>query len=77
MKKNFFKATVAVFLFLSVGVTVWKSQHSKHVDDLVLANVEALADTEITDGQWVVTIYSTDHWKCDNGGAVCCPGYDC
>lgn len=44
------------------------------LNDLALSNVEALADNEIGNGRWIVTVYSPSHWKCDPNGGASCPG---
>ena len=42
--------------------------------EIALKNVEALADNEIGNGRWIVTVYSPSHWKCDPNGGASCPG---
>lgn len=53
---------------------MFNAQKSNTLSDVALANVEALADEEIGPGNWIVTLYSLSHWKCDPGGNVSCPG---
>ena len=26
---------------------------------------------------FIITIYSPDHYRCDRGGSMCCPGFPC
>lgn len=72
MKTNFIRGTFVAAIALMA--TVYASQQEKTMSDLALANVEALADEEIGNGKWIVTVYSTSHWKCDPNGGASCPG---
>lgn len=48
MKKNFLKATLVAAFALVAGYNVYSSQKVNGVSDLALANVEALACTEVS-----------------------------
>ena len=50
MKKNILKATLVAAFALIAGFNVYNSQKSDVMSELALANVEALADCEITKG---------------------------
>jgi hypothetical protein len=50
MKKIFSIMTVAAALF--TGYSTYKGQHSYELNDIALANVEALADTEGNQPEW-------------------------
>ena len=74
MKRNIIKAALfAVFAFVA-GYGVYTSQKETAMSDLAVANVEALAREEIGNGIWIVTVYSTSHWRCDPNGGASCPG---
>lgn len=64
-----------------MGTFAYQNQKSVKHSDLALDNIEAISSsessTEITSGDWIVTVYSPNEWKCDKGGGACCPGYDC
>ncbi|WP_373726209.1 NVEALA domain-containing protein [Bacteroides heparinolyticus] len=56
---------------------VWVNKSLKsnaNLSDLALANVEALTQSEIGDGRWIVAVYSPSHWRCDPNGGASCPG---
>lgn len=74
MKKNIIRTAFVAAFVLMAGYSVYTSQQEKTMSDLALANVEALADEEISNGKWIVTVYSTSHWKCDPNGGASCPG---
>ena len=74
MKKNILKVAFVTAIALVSGINVFNAQKSNTLSDVALANVEALADEEIGPGNWIVTLYSLSHWKCDPGGNVSCPG---
>ena len=48
MKKNILKATVVAAFALVVGFNVYNSQKSDVMSELALANVEALAESELS-----------------------------
>ena len=74
-KKILSGAISSLALLASVSYGVNKRMKSNiELSDLVLSNVEALADHEIDNGIWVVTVYSPDHWRCDPNGGASCPG---
>lgn len=80
MKIKLIVAIVAIAF--TVGIAGWNRKNSDNIglNQVMLENVEALtknSDTTITDGAWVVTIYSTSHWSCKPKGGVCCPDVDC
>lgn len=68
------KLVFASAFALVAGYSVYASQQKIEMSDLAMANVEALADNEIGNGKWVVTVYSPNHWKCDPNGGASCPG---
>lgn len=74
MKKNIVRTAFVAAFALMAGYSVYTSQQEKTMSNLALANLEALADEEIGNGTWIVTIYSTSHWKCDPNGGASCPG---
>ena len=74
MKKNIIRTAFVAAFALMAGYSVYTSQQEKTMSDLALANVEALADEEIGNGTWIVTVYSTSRWKCDPNGGARCPG---
>ncbi len=47
MKKNILKATLVAAFALIVGFNVYNSQKSDVMSELALANVEALAESEL------------------------------
>ncbi|RGM48949.1 MULTISPECIES: NVEALA domain-containing protein [Bacteroides] len=75
MKKNVKLAFVAAFAAIA-GYGVYTSQKSDSVSDLLLANVEALAnDTESSDGYKYVFPGSDPSVKCvcsGSGSKSCC-----
>lgn len=48
MKKNILKATLVVAFALIAGLNVYNAQKSDVMSDLALANVEALANGEVS-----------------------------
>ena len=48
MKKNILKATLVAAFALIVGFNVYNSQKSDMMSELALANVEALAESELS-----------------------------
>lgn len=74
MKKLIKKAAFVAVFALAAGYGVYSSQEAVELSDLALANVEALADEEIGNGSWVVTVYSPSHWDCNPNGGASCPG---
>ncbi len=74
MKKYIIRTAFVAAFALMAGYNVYTSQQEKTMSDLALANVEALADEEIGNGIWIVTVYSPSHWKCDPNGGASCPG---
>jgi len=75
MKKKILSGVFALALLATAGFGVQKSMKSDAgLSDLALSNVEALADNEIGNGRWIVTVYSRSHWKCDPNGGASCPG---
>lgn len=74
-KKKFLPGLFALFLLATTAVGVVESKKSEAtMSNLAMANVEALADNEIGNGRWIVTVYSPSHWKCDPNGGASCPG---
>jgi hypothetical protein len=75
VKKKILSGVFALALLATAGFGVQKSMKSDAgLSDLALSNVEALADNEIGNGRWIVTVYSPSHWKCDPNGGASCPG---
>ena len=74
MKKLIKKAAFVAAFALATGYGVYSSQEEVELSELALANVEALADEEIGNGSWVVTVYSPSHWDCNPNGGASCPG---
>ncbi len=75
MKKRILSELFALALLATAGYGVQKSVKSEAgLSDLALANVEALAQNEIGDGRWIVTVYSPSHWECNPNGGASCPG---
>ena len=74
MKSRFLKIVLAAALTVVSGVTAYQAQDKEVMSDLALANVEALANEEIGNGRWVVTVYSPTSWRCDPNGGASCPG---
>lgn len=72
--KKAIKAAFVVAVAAVIGYNVYENQQADTMSDLMLANVEALADEEITSGIWVVTVYSPSHWDCTPNGGASCPG---
>lgn len=72
--KRIIKITFVAALAAMAGYGVYTNQKAESMSDLMLANVEALADEEITSGIWVVTVYSPSHWDCTPNGGASCPG---
>ena len=63
-----------IFAFAVMVATGYEVNRNKQKDvdfpEITLKNVEALANNEIGNGRWIVTVYSPSHWKYDpNGGA--------
>lgn len=77
-KRFFF---IGAVLLAAVGTFVYQNQKSVKQSDLALDNIEAISSsesgTEITNGDWIVTVYSPTRWTCNPDGGACCPGYDC
>ncbi len=75
MKKKILSGVFALALLATAGFGVHKSLKSNaNLSDLALANVEALTQSEIGDGRWIVVVYSPSHWRCDPNGGASCPG---
>ena len=74
MKNKFLKSVFVIAIAMIAGINVYNAQKTVVLSDVAMANVEALADYEVGKGNWIVTIYTTDHWKCDPDGGVYCPG---
>lgn len=62
MKKNIIKVAFVAAIALVGGINVFNSQKSENLSDVVLANVEALAEFEGGHGEK----YCTLHIKCFN-----------
>ena len=63
------------FLMVATGYGVNRSMEKEaDLPEMALKNVEALADNEIGNGRWIVTVYSPSHWRCDPDGGASCPG---
>ncbi len=77
MKKKILGAVTAIAIAVTVAFNLNVNADTNELSALTMGNIEALASGESGEGVWVVTIYSLDHWKCDKGGKVCCPDYDC
>lgn len=61
MKKKILSGVFALALLATAGFGVNKSMNGNaDLNDLALANVEALAQSEIGDGRWIVTVYSSE-----------------
>ena len=52
----------------------FRREKEADLPEMALKNVEALADNEIGNGRWIVTVYSPSHWRCDPDGGASCPG---
>ncbi len=75
MKKKLFGAIFALAVMVAASYGVNKSMsNDAELSEMALMNVEVLADNEIGNGRWIVTIYSPSHWKCDPNGGASCPG---
>jgi len=75
MKKKILSGVFALALLATAGFGVNKSMNGNaDLSDLALANVEALAQSKIGNGRWIVTVYSPNHWRCDPNGGASCPG---
>jgi len=75
MKKKILSGVFSLALLTTAGFGSQKSMRSGvNLSDLALSNVKALADNEIDNGRWIVTIYSSNHWRCDPNGGASCPG---
>ena len=84
MKSKLIKMAFVIAIAVLGGINVFNAQQSETLSDVALANVEALAELEgdkpgsgSSIGRWIVTLYNPMHWKCDQGGGMCCPDYDC
>ena len=64
----------AAVLAVVAGIAAYNAQDKEMLSDLTLANVEALADNEIGNGVWIVTVYSPSAWHCSPNGGASCPG---
>lgn len=79
MDKKFIKATFVATIVMVGGVNVFNAQKSESLSNIVLANVEALADGEIGNGRtgrWKRIVDSLGcylYHKCDENG----DGYTC
>ncbi|MCH5232407.1 MAG: hypothetical protein J1E78_02130 [Muribaculaceae bacterium] len=58
----------------TVSLTVAKPFQQTKASNLIVANIEALADIELQPGIWVVSFISEDEWQCTHGGRFACPG---
>jgi len=75
MRKKILFGLGIVALLVTTNVSLIKNEQSAELSLKSLASIpQAQAEYE---GRWIVTIYSPTHWKCDNGGGVCCPSIDC
>lgn len=74
MKKTVIIAAVAALMGTSGYFSYKTIQPNAQIPNLHWANVEALADEEIGNGTWVVTVYSPTHWDCTPNGGASCPG---
>ena len=84
MNKKVLKVAFVAAIAMVSAINVFNAQKAEMLSDVALANVEALAELEgdkpgsgSSIGRWIVTIYNPMHWKCDQGGGMCCPDYDC
>ena len=74
MKKKFIAAAVVAVMGVSAYVGVSTGSAKESMNQLALSNVEALSDTEIGVGRWIVIVYSPSRWRCDSNGGASCPG---
>ena len=74
MKKLIYGTIMSVALAVGIIYAAQRTEQPK-LTPLQLENAEALADIElVSGGTWIVTVYSMDHWKCNPGGELKCPG---
>ena len=76
MKKNILKATLVAAFALIAGFNVYNAQKSDVMSDLALANVEALADCEMSfsgPSSYHITYIWICSWSCTSGGVWQCP----
>lgn len=77
MKKNILKITLIAAFALVAGYNMYTSQKSDvKLSDLTLANVEALADCEMSfsgPASYTITYIWTCSWRCSSGGVWQCP----
>ena len=75
MKTKILGGIFALAVMVATGYGVNRSmQKDTDLSEMALKNVEALADNEIGNGRWIVTVYSPSHWRCDPDGGASCPG---
>ena len=75
MKTKILGGIFALAVMVATGYGVNKSaQNDADLLEMALKNVEALADEEIGNGKWIVTVYSPTHWECNPNGGASCPG---
>jgi len=77
MKKNILKATLVAAIALVASVNVYNARQSDmEMSDLALANVEALANSELSDKKWNREDYTLDNGtpavNCWEGGSSDC-----
>ena len=75
MKTTILGGIFAFAVMVATGYEVnWNEQKDADFPEIALKNVEALADNEIGNGRWIVTVYSPSHWKYDPNGGASFPG---
>ena len=76
MKKKLFLVIAVIAFAVAIAFNVNANLSNNVEQNLALANVEALAQSESVDGTWWITFYITWH-HCTRGGYLCCADYDC
>ena len=77
MKKNVFKVGSVIVFVLALGFTTYTSQNQKvTLSDLVMENVEALANPGEVDATCTFSIVEKNQdknrLKCEGSGTLCC-----
>lgn len=71
--KTIFSAAFSAAIAMVIGYHVYNTQQKPTMTDFELANAEALADIELTEGDWYVTFDTPNSWTCTPDGGVNCP----
>ena len=78
MKKNLIKMMLVAIVVVASGVNIYNSQKESGISDVVLANVDALAESEcgyVLSGpmNYHITYLWICSWRCTPGGVWQCP----